>query len=329
MSLGGSRSKTKESSAGESTVNPYAPTEPYIDEILRGAKAEYDKGNKDYLGGFDYSKLYQDPTNEMLEMERTGANAYKQYNNPDAFKDITSTYNSYLNGDPTTAGGSYLSKLTKDGITGTSLDAFNNGTGANAYDMMSPDGGKTYLDEYLKNTTDQISNSVGADFALNGRYGGGASYANNVGAGVTAEAMPLMMEMANAERDRQFTGNTDFVTNQYNAGNEINQSKLYAGSNLNNIEARLLEGRPAFDKSLYDLANNSMEDSYGYAGMDNMRKDRTAEMDMSKAMYDQDAYQRRLMDFEDIIGKYAFGLPNKITTGNSSGKSTSFGFGIG
>ena len=53
------------------------------------------------------------------------------------------------------------------------------------------------------------------------------------------------------------------------------------------------------------------------------------EMDMSKALYDQDADAMRLMDFADLINSYAFGFPTKLTSGTSKGKSSSFGFGIG
>jgi hypothetical protein len=72
-----------------------------------------------------------------------------------------------------------------------------------------------------------------------------------------------------------------------------------------------------------------LADSYGYAGMGNQRKDGMNEMDMSKAIYDQDAYSQRLMDFADLIGDYAFGFPTKLTSGSSKGSSKSFGFGIG
>ena len=107
MSIGGSRQKTKTNESGTSEVKPYAPTEPYIAEILAGAKREFDKGNKSYLGGYDYNNLYTDPTADMLNMERFGADMYKNYS-PDAMKDLTSTYNSYLAGNPTGSGGSYL-----------------------------------------------------------------------------------------------------------------------------------------------------------------------------------------------------------------------------
>lgn len=328
MSLGGSASKSKESSNGSSEVKPYAPTEPYIAEILAGAKTEFDKGNKSYLGGYDYNNLYTDPTADMLNMESYGGDMYKNFS-PDAMKDLTSTYNSYLAGNPTGSGGAYLKNFMDTGNTGTSLDDFNSGNGGNAYDMMSPDGGASYLDDFLSNTTNKISNRIGAEFAGNGRYGNSGSYSDSVGRAVTEETMPYMLELANAERDRQFTGNTDAITNQYNAGSELAGLGLDAGTNMNNAEAQLLANSGRFNQDLYDLASGSLADSYGYAGMGNQRKDGMNEMDMSKAIYDQDAYSQRLMDFADLIGDYAFGFPTKLTSGSSKGSSKSFGFGIG
>ena len=138
-----------------------------------------------------------------------------------------------------------------------------------------------------------------------------------------------MMELANAERDRQFTGNQDFINNQYNAGSELANLGIDAGTNMNNAEANLLMNSGNFNTDLYNLANDSLASSYGSAGADNMRKDRMNEIDMSKMIFDQDAYNMRLMDFSDMIDKYAFGFPTKISTGTSSGKSSGFGFGIG
>ena len=328
MSLGGSKQKSSGSSSGTSEVQPYAPTEPYIAEILAGAKGEFDRGNKEYLGGYDYNNLYSDPTANMLNLEEMGANLYKGFQ-PDQFKDLQSTYNSYLNGDPTTRGGGYLSNFLNTRATGTSLDDFNAGSGPNAYDMMSPDGGQSYLDSFLANTTDKISNQIGSDFAKMGRYGGGGSYADAVGRGVTQETMPYMLELANAERDRQFTGNQDYISNMYNAGSDISTLLGDAGTNLNNAEMNLLLNSANVNQGLYDMASGSIDDAYGWAGQEGARKDRISEMDMSKKMYDQDAYAERLMNFADLINSYAFGFPSKITTGESSGKSSGFGFGIG
>lgn len=328
MSLGGSRSRSSESSSGSSEVKPYAPTEPYIAEILEGAKSEFDKGNKSYLGGYDYNNLYTDPTRDMLTMEDMGGDLYKNYS-PDAMKDLSSTYSSYLAGSPTGAGGSYLTDFMRTGNTGTSLDDFNAGRGANAYTMMSADGGKSYLDDFLSSTTDQITNRIGSEFAGMGRYGGSGAYANAVGSGVSDAVLPYMVELAENERARQFTGNQDYIQNMYNAGSELAGLGVDAGTNMNNTEANLLMNSGAFNRDLYDLASDSLADSYGYAGMDNARRDAMNEMDMSKAIYDQDAYNQRLMDFADLIGDYAFGFPTKLTSGTSKGKSSSFGFGIG
>lgn len=328
MSIGGSKQKSKVNESGTSEVQPYKPTEPYIAEILAGAKSEFDKGNKEYLGGYDYNNLFSDPTTAMLEMENYGGNMYKNFS-PDAMKDLSSTYNSYLAGNPTGRGGSYLANFMDTGNTGTSLDDFNAGRGLNAYDMMSPDGGKSYLDDFLANTTNKISNRIGSEFTGMGRYGGGGSYADAVGRGVTEETMPFMLELANAERDRQFTGNQDFINNQYNAGSELANLGIDAGTNMNNAEVNAMINAGQFNTDLYNLANDSLASSYGYAGADNMRKDRMNEIDMSKMIFDQDAYNMRLMDFSDMIDKYAFGFPTKISTGTSSGKSSGFGFGIG
>ena len=120
------------------------------------------------------------------------------------------------------------------GKTGTSLDDFNAGNGLNAYDMMSPDGGKSYLDDFLSSTTNKISNRIGAEFAGDGRYGGGGSYANAVGSGVSDAVLPYMVELAENERGRQFTGNQDYVTNMYNAGSELAGLGMEAGTNMNN-----------------------------------------------------------------------------------------------
>mgnify|MGYP003317356965 CR=1 FL=1 len=136
-------------------------------------------------------------------------------------------------------------------------------------------------------------------------------------------------ELAENERARQFTGNQDYIQNMYNAGSELANLGIDAGTNMNNAEVNAMINAGQFNTDLYNLANDSLASSYGYAGADNMRKDRMNEIDMCKMIFDQDAYNMRLMDFSDMIDKYAFGFPTKISTGTSSGKSSGFGFGIG
>ena len=327
MSLGGNKGSSSQSSTGKSEVKPYAQAEPFIQEIMAKAKAEFDKGNKEYLGGYDYNKLYSDPTSSMTAIENIGSDMYKGFQ-PDQFKDLQSTYNSYLSGDPTTAGGGYLDNFLTSRQTGTSLDDFNAGRGANAYDMMSKPS-SSYLDELLGSTTNRITNRIGSEFAGMGRYGNSGAFSDAVGSGVSAEILPYMMDMAENERAREFTGNQDYIQNMYNAGADVSELLSNAGTNLNNAEMNLLLGADDFNQGLYDLASSSLDDAYVWAGQPNARQDRLNEMAMSQAIYDQDANYQSIMDFADIIDKYAFGFPTKLTDGSSKGKSTSFGFGIG
>ena len=263
----------------------------------------------------------------MTAIENIGSDMYKGFQ-PDQFKDLQSTYSSYLNGDPTTAGGGYLNNFLNTRTTGTSLDDFNAGQGANAYGMMSTPS-STYLDELLGSTTNKITNRIGSEFAGMGRYGNSGAFSDAVGSGVSAEILPYMMDMAENERAREFTANQDFIQNQYNAGSDIANLLSTAGTNLNNAEMNMLLGADDFNQGLYDLASGSLDDAYVWAGQPNARQDRLNEMAMSKAIYDQDANYQSIMDFADIIDKYAFGFPTKLTDGSSSGKSKSFGFGIG
>ena len=46
MSIGGSKQKSKVNESGTSEVQPYKPTEPYIAEILAGAKSELIRATK-------------------------------------------------------------------------------------------------------------------------------------------------------------------------------------------------------------------------------------------------------------------------------------------
>ena len=327
MSIGGSRNRQKTSSSGSSEVQPYAKTEPYIDAILQDAYSQYQRP-KQFLGGYDYANnLFTDPTQSMLDIERAGGDLYKGFQ-PDQFKDLQSTYSSYLNGDPTTSGGGYLDSFLTSRQTGTSLDDFNAGRGANAYGMMSTPS-TSYLDELLGSTTNKITNRIGSEFAGMGRYGNSGAFSDAVGSGVSAEILPYMMEMAGNERAREFTANQDFIQNQYNAGSDISNLLNTAGVNLNNAETQLLMNADNFNQGLYDLASGSMTDSYDWSQMDNIRKDMLNEYMMAESIYNQDMPTQQLWDFNDLVGGWAFGLPRKITSGTSSGKGTSFGFGIG
>ncbi len=327
-SLGFGRSKNKQSSSGSSEVNPYAPTVPYIDKILSEANREFEAGNKQFMGGFDYANnLFTDPTVQMDSIRGLGEDLYKGFQ-PDQFKDLQSTYSSYLNGDPTTSGGGYLDNFLTSRQTGTSLDDFNAGRGANAYGMMSTPS-TSYLDELLGSTTNKITNRIGSEFAGMGRYGNSGAFSDAVGSGVSAEILPYMMEMAENERAREFTGNQDYIQNMYNAGANISDQLTTAGANLNNAEAQLLMNADNFNQGLYNLASGSLDSSYGYAGIPNQQQDVINEYDALKMSYDQDANLSRIMDFADLINAYAFGFPTKLTSGTTSGKGTQFGFSLG
>ena len=187
----------------------------------------------------------------------------------------------------------------------------------------------TDLDNILRNTTDRISNQIGAEFAGMGRYGGGASYADAVGRGVGAEVAPLMFQASENERQREFDARRDLDTNRFNAGAGLAELLGDTTGNLYNAQTSALLGADDALTNLADVRNNLITNALGFAGMDNMRADRMNELDLMQSIYNAQSPYENLAFYSNTISPLAFGFPSTITTGTSSGKSSGFNLGIG
>jgi hypothetical protein len=326
-SIGFGKSKEKSSTTGSNEVTPYEPTVGAIDNIITEAGNLFKDGQPDFLGGYDYSKLFADPTTGMLDLEKMGAGMADMFN--PMGKDIESAYASAIAGNPTGITADYYNNLLNNNKSGSAFyDDLAQGGGTSYYDSMSTPA-NTYLDNFLSSTTDKISNQIGAEFAGMGRYGGGASYGNAVGSGVSAEVAPLMMAMAENERQREFDGLRDLDTNRFNAGSGYAELLSDTAGNLYNAQTSALLGSDDAFRNLADGTRGLIDASYAYAGLDNMRKDRMSEMDMMKSIYDAQSPYENLAMYSNFISPFAFGFPTTISSGTSSGKSSSMNFGLG
>lgn len=326
-SIGFGRNKQSTQTSGTNEVTPYAPTEGAIGEIINQAGNLYSQGQPAFLGGFDYNNLYSDPTANMLALESQGAGMADAFN-PMA-TDIQSRFSSAIAGTPQGITSDYLTNLYNQGQTGSSyLDTLAQGGGDTFFNQMSTPS-NTYLDNVLRNTTDRISNQIGAEFASQGRYGGGASYADAVGRGVGAEVAPLLVQASENERQREFDALRDLDTNRFNAGSGLAELLGDTSGNLYNAQTSALLGADDALTNLADVRNNLITNALGFAGMDNMRADRMNELDMMRSIYDSQSPYENLAMYSNFISPFAFGFPTTISSGTSSGRSSGFNFGIG
>ena len=326
-SIGFGSKKESSNTSGTNEVNPYEPTVAPINTILDEAGNLFEQGQPDFLGGYDYSNLYSDPTQAMLNLETQGAGMADAFN-PMA-TDIQSQFGSAIAGSPTGITSDYYTNLFNNAQSGSSfIDDLAQGGGSSYYNQMSTPA-NTYLDNFLSDTTDKISNRIASDFASQGRYGGGASYADAVGRGVSSEVSPLMVQMAENERDRELQGYRDLDSNRYNAGAGMAELLGTGAGNLYNAQTSALLGA---DDALTNLANTRTDlitNALGFAGMPNMRADRMNELDMMRSIYDAQSPYENLAMYSNFVSPIAFGFPSTISTGTSKGKASGFNFGIG
>ena len=326
-SIGFGSKKESSNTSGTNEVNPYEPTVAPINTILDEAGNLFEQGQPDFLGGYDYSNLYSDPTQAMLNLETQGAGMADAFN-PMA-TDIQSQFSSAIAGSPTGITSDYYTNLFNNAQSGSSfVDDLAQGGGSSYYNQLSTPA-NTYLDNFLSDTTDKISNRIASDFASQGRYGGGASYADAVGRGVSSEVSPLMVQMAENERDRELQGYRDLDSNRYNAGAGMAELLGTGAGNLYNAQTSALLGA---DDALTNLANTRTDlitNALGFAGMPNMRADRMNELDMMRSMYDAQSPYDNLAFYQNAVLPTAFGFPSTISTGTSSGRASGFNFGLG
>lgn len=326
-SIGFGKSREKSQTSGSNEVNPYEPTVAPINTILGEAGNLFNQGQPDFLGGYDYNNLYSDPTAQMLDLEAQGAGLADAFNPMST--DIQSRFSSAIAGTPTGITSDYYNNLYNQGQTGSSYyDTLAQGGGDPFFNQMSMPT-NTYLDNVLRNTTDRISNQIGAEFAGMGRYGGGASYADAVGRGVGAEVAPLLVQASENERQREFDALRDLDSNRFNAGSGLAELLGDTSGNLYNAQTNALVNASNALTNLADTRGDNIDFSYGYAGMPNMRDERMNELDLMNAMYTAQSPYENLAMYSNFISPFAFGFPTTITSGTSSGKSSGFNFGIG
>ena len=326
-SIGFGKSKQKSATEGTNEVNPYAPTVGAIGDIIDTAGSLFNQGQPDFMGGYDYNNLYSDPTAMMTGLENRGAMMSDRFN-PMA-TDIESGFASAMAGTPTGITSDYFNNLYNNAQTGSSfIDDLAQGGGSSYYNQLSTPSNQ-YLDNFLASTTDKITNKIGAEFTGMGRYGGGASYGDAVGSAVSAEVSPLMVQMAENERDRELNALRDLDTNRFNAGSGLAELLGDASGNLYNAQTNALLGSSGALSTLADTYGGLIDDSYAYASMPNMRTDRMSELDMMKAVYDAQSPYENLAMYSNTISPLAFGFPSTITSGTSTGKGSSMNFGLG
>tara|TARA_Y100001937_G_C7134840_1_gene339390 strand:+ start:315 stop:1307 length:993 start_codon:yes stop_codon:yes gene_type:complete len=328
-SIGFGRNKQKSQTSGTSEVSPYAPTEGAIGEIINQAGNLYNQGQPDFLGGFDYSNdLFADPTNQMLALESQGANLFN--NLTPTSTDALSSFQSAIAGQPTGVGADYLTNLFNQSQSGSSVvDALAQGGGTDFYSQMSQPYNQ-FQDDFMRNTANQAKNLAMNELAGMGRFDvNSGAFGDTFGSAFGEVAIPQLLADARLERGIEADALRDLGTNQYNAGMGLAGLLGDASSNVYNAQTNALLGFDDAISNLTNLAGDTLDTSYGFAGMPNMRQDRINELDLMASVYGAGSPLANLQQYANIISPFAFGFPTTISSGTQSGKSSGFGFGIG
>jgi len=226
MSSGGGTTQT----SGE--VIPYAPTEPYLEDILQQAENIYQSDvGKSY---FPSSTVVPFAPQTQQALNLTEAQAFDQMGGSGLFNQAASTF-----GDAATGamGSSYGGPNLGLGM-GSSYTGRTGYAGGPAYNQLQP--GADYLSDVRNTISSDIMGNIQSQFGGMGRTGTSPAAQQAAARGFTQSYAPIAQSAAEAERQRAL-GSYEADLNRYQQSQmsdigrqqqalEAQQRRLYSGS---------------------------------------------------------------------------------------------------
>ena len=206
MSSGGGTTQT----SGE--VIPYAPTEPYLADILQQAENIYESDvGSSY---FPSSTVVPFAPQTQQALNLTEAQAFDQMGGSGLYNQAAGTFGDAASGAMGNAyGGANLGMGMGSSYTGR--DAYTGRTGyagGPAYNALQP--GADYLSDVRNTIASDVMGNVQSQFGGMGRTGGSPGAQQAVARGFTQAYAPIQQSAAEAERQRQL-GSYEADLNRY------------------------------------------------------------------------------------------------------------------
>ena len=326
MSSGGGNQTTT------SRTEPYAPAEPYLQDILGEAQNIYRSGlGRSFFPGSTVVP-FADQTRQALELQQ--AAALEQMAPSAMLGQAANTFGQFAGGPMSAYAGRMNTGLgmSQPGMTtqglGTSLP-MGQATGlGSAYGQLSPQA--DYLSDVRSGITSDVLGDVQSQFGGMGRTGTSPQAQQAVARGVTQAYAPLAAQLGQTERGRELSSLESSLGRQFGAGQaglgreqtalESQLGRLYGGgqSDLQRRQAAMESqfGRQ-FGASEADIARQQagMESAFGRSltaagqlpgiqnAMDMRRRSAIGDLSGVGSAYEQLA-QRQL---QDQIARFQFG----------------------
>ena len=206
MSSGGGTTQT----SGE--VIPYAPTEPYLEDILQQAENIYESDvGRSY---FPSSTVVPFAPQTQQALNLTEAQAFDQMGGSNLYNTAAGTFGDAATGAMGNAyGGPNLGMGMGSSYTGR--DAYTGRTGyagGPAYNALQP--GADYLSDVRNSIASDVMGNVQSQFGSMGRTGGSPGAQQAVARGFTQQYAPIAQSAAEAERQRAL-GSYEADLNRY------------------------------------------------------------------------------------------------------------------
>ena len=206
MSSGGGTTQT----SGE--VIPYAPTEPYLQDILQQAENIYESDvGRSY---FPSSTVVPFAPQTQQALNLTEAQAFDQMGGSNLYNQAAGTFSDAATGAMGNAyGGPNLGMGMGSSYTGR--DAYTGRTGyagGPAYNALQP--GADYLSDVRSTIASDVMGNVQSQFGGMGRTGGSPGAQQAVARGFTQQYAPIAQSAAEAERQRAL-GSFEADLNRY------------------------------------------------------------------------------------------------------------------
>ena len=200
MSSGGGTTQT----SGE--VIPYAPTEPYLEDILQQAENIYESDvGRSY---FPSSTVVPFAPQTQQALNLTEAQAFDQMAGSNLYNQAAGTFGDASSGAMGTSyGGPNLGMGMGSSYTGRTGYA-----GGPAYNALQP--GADYLSDVRNTIASDVMGNVQSQFGSMGRTGGSPGAQQAVSRGFTQQYAPIAQSAAEAERQRAL-GSFEADLNRY------------------------------------------------------------------------------------------------------------------
>ena len=200
MSSGGGTTQT----SGE--VIPYAPTEPYLEDILQQAENIYESDvGRSY---FPSSTVVPFAPQTQQALNLTEAQAFDQMGGSNLYNTAANTYGNAATG---VMGNAYAGSNLGAGMG----NAYTNRTGyagGPAYNALQPGG--DYLSDVRSSIASDVMGNIQSQFGGMGRTGTSAGAQQAASRGFTQAYAPIAQSAAEAERSRQL-GSYETDLNRY------------------------------------------------------------------------------------------------------------------